>query len=325
MKRKGLNKKSSLSEFRRYVRGEMTKREENAFQRKLQRDPFAEEATEGFSEISPRDADDDMARLEKRLKERIRPVRRLLYYRVAASVAVLMVISVIFVIIVRNRSFQLLSKSPGIQVMMEMTDSNQVAEQLVADSKNMAAPELKTEKEIAFEKKDTAISAGIETPVAAEETAALVQTEKQDSEIYFNAGNVAAPAAASGMLADRDTQVAVLKGIVLAGYEMARKAETDEDTYISAQPASGRINFDRYIEENMKRPLSLPQGDSVIAVVSFLVRSTGEVDSIKVIRNPGDEFAIEAIRLIREGPQWKAAEVKGAPVDDEVQVRIIFR
>ncbi len=42
-----------VSEFQRYIRGEMTKRQENAFQRKLQRDPFAAEAAEGYSQISP--------------------------------------------------------------------------------------------------------------------------------------------------------------------------------------------------------------------------------------------------------------------------------
>ena len=44
MKEKDNNLKSSLSELQRYTRGEMTKREENAFQRKLQNDPFTEEA-----------------------------------------------------------------------------------------------------------------------------------------------------------------------------------------------------------------------------------------------------------------------------------------
>ena len=44
MKTKMKNNKSIVSEFIRYIRGEMTKREENAFQRELQKDPFAVEA-----------------------------------------------------------------------------------------------------------------------------------------------------------------------------------------------------------------------------------------------------------------------------------------
>lgn len=69
MKEKNKNKNNTLSDFIRYTRGEMTKREENAFQRKLQKDPFAEEATEGFSQISPREATDDLDRLGKLLKK----------------------------------------------------------------------------------------------------------------------------------------------------------------------------------------------------------------------------------------------------------------
>ncbi len=78
MKERIRNRKGPLSEFERYVRGEMTKREENTFQRKLQRDPFAEEAADGFSEISSREATEGMDQLEKKLKERIKPAEE--YY-----------------------------------------------------------------------------------------------------------------------------------------------------------------------------------------------------------------------------------------------------
>jgi hypothetical protein len=60
-------------------------------------------------------------------------------------------------------------------------------------------------------------------------------------------------------------------------------------------------------------------------VISFLVRSTAAIDSIKVIRSPGKEFSEEAIRLIRNGPTWKPAERNGEKIDDEVRVRIVFK
>jgi hypothetical protein len=56
-----------------------------------------------------------------------------------------------------------------------------------------------------------------------------------------------------------------------------------------------------------------------------VIRTTGTIDSLKVVSSPGDEFATEAIRLIREGPAWKPAEKNGQVIDDEVRVRIVFK
>ena len=345
MKEEDRNKKRALSEFKRYVRGEMTKRDENAFQRKLQIDPFADEATEGFSEITPGEADKDMKRLGKRLKNRIRPVRRVVLYRVAASIAVLMLISSAFLIIQRYKTDKQISENIISPVVVERKDSAPPSLPMVAEKVNEAVAEpSEAVSMITDESADKSVTAPAETIVATSKdtTELLAVAEEPDSEPDITTEQAAIQEAAP-LMATRmqempaanatrsevksrpDSSVAPSAELIVAGYGTAKKAEAVKTGFISAQPVTGSSNFETYISENIRRPQSLPQGERAIAVVSFLVRSTGAIDSLKVVNSPGDEFATEAMRLIREGPAWKPAQENGQPVDDEVQVRLVFR
>jgi hypothetical protein len=99
------NKKESLSEFIRYKNGEMSGEERNSFEKELQKDPFAEEAAEGFALISStEDISKDIVTLNKQIRFRTANRKRFIYYSIAASVAVLMVISSVYVIINKNNS-----------------------------------------------------------------------------------------------------------------------------------------------------------------------------------------------------------------------------
>lgn len=321
MKERIRNRKGPLSEFERYVRGEMTKREENTFQRKLQRDPFAEEAADGFSEISSREATEGMDQLEKKLKERIKPARRILYYRIAASVAVLMVISSVFVIVERNRSLRQLAESTVTPPAPVKADALQVNEPLAAELRSEAeVQEAVTEPEIADEPAYAPKQAEKVIAASADTTKFLAMAKEKEPITYVTADEVAAPAAASRMAEVSDMNA--------GGRKMKIEPDSavpEQTAHTAPQPVTGTNNFQRYIEENIRKPQTLAQGERAVAIVSFLVLSTGAIDSMKVLESPGDEFAAEAMRLIREGPAWKPAEENSVPVDDEVRLRIIFK
>ena len=296
MKEKENNKQNSLSEFQRYIRGEMTKREENAFQRKLRNDPFAKELIEGSPEISPQEAAHDMDPFGKQFKKRIKSGKRIIFYSTAALVAVLIIISSVFIILDRNKPALQHGKNIIKPVPPEVTDSNQITELLLAESKNATdTTETEAVQEITNDITDTATYAGIEKPAIAKDTEAPAMTGGKDSDLY------------------------------IVKYDSVKKAENVKTGYISPRPVTGSSNFNKYIEENIIRPLAQPQGEDSVAVVSFMVRATGAIDSIKVISSPGNEFATEAIRLIREGPAWKPAEDNGRTIDDEVRVRIVWK
>ncbi len=315
-----------LSEFQRYVRGEMTKRQENAFQRKLQRDPFASEAADGYSEISAEEADGDLEQLGKRLNKRVSGRRRIIYYRIAASIAALMIISSVYLFLDRNKPAGEISKDAVAPSKMEAADTRKSAE-----PDRQVTGILAESQEVTIEKEKN-YQVGI--PIAAEpvpqETLAFV--EKQDTSIIVAAGQVA--------MAEKDDSIVIITAdqvaepaapvsdAILAEYRAETKnarAAGAEVIHTPPQPATGKESFDRYIIENVRRPASLAAGDSAVVVVSFTVNIMGAIDGFKVLSSPGDEFSNEARRIVMEGPAWNPAVTNGEKTDEEVRLTITIK
>jgi outer membrane biosynthesis protein TonB len=313
MKVKRKNNKSDLSDFLRYVRGEMTLREENAFQRKLQKDPFADEASEGLKEIDPMVAEKDIQRLGKKLKKRILQEHRVLLYRIAASVAVLMIISSIIIIVTRNKPEEQIAylPSPAPAQEIQETPKEKGAEQAVEMEK--PAP---VSRDKGKEVTDTVPVTQIET----------IEKEglKEDTVISGVQDAVAART-------DEPVVAVVEERAMAAKAALPRRtnyAEYEKEDSVAAYtppiPVNGRASFDQYIEYNIRRPDTISARESVVVVLNFLVTSDGIIDSIKVERSPGKIFSDEAIRLIKEGPAWKSAMKNGKAISDTVTISIEF-
>ena len=82
----------------------MTEKERNAFEKRLQRDPFTNEASEGFESTDPSQVKNDLQIIRKQLEKRISGKPKVLWYRIAASVAALMIISSIFIFISERKT-----------------------------------------------------------------------------------------------------------------------------------------------------------------------------------------------------------------------------
>jgi len=363
------NHKNDISGFARYIRGEMTKREENAFQRMLQKDPFADEATEGFSQISPEDAEADISKLQRRLDHRISGSRRMVFYRIAASVAILMIISSVFIIINRDRQVRTLSETATVQAPPDIKkdSENEKREQIVARDEVVAAepvlspeepspapPAVSFRRSALAEVRGTIISSDDNLPIpgAAVNVKGSDNTVMTDSKGQFRlslndtvehvlvANFIGMETQELPVSRDTDmkismtTSVTALSEVVMVGYGKAAKAaeagaaaanEYAAGEYVPAKPVTGNNEFDKYIQENIQNPSTLPAGQRAVVIVSFIVKSTGLTENVKIIRSPGPEFSDEAIRLIREGPAWQPAEENGKPVDGEIRIRIVFK
>ncbi len=325
MKRKG-NNKGNLPDFIRYIRGEMTKREENSFQRQLQRDPFAEEATEGLSEILPEEAVSDLGKLEKKLKTRIQKRQRFVYYRIAASVAVLMIVSSVFIIINKNETGEEPLETTLKQVTLEIPESKGIVEPEETEPTNIIAePEAKAEEPIESIEPVKSVRSDI-TPEIHE----AIAEEKQEKVISEKSENLIPTGAKEAeRLVSEDRRIlptAALPGeaapAVVAG--AMKKAENIQIEYSPPEPINGMESFDLYVEENIRKPLTLPDGQRAEVVLNLLVEFTGAIDSIQVTSSPGIEFSEEAIRLIKEGPEWKPAIENGRTINDAVKIKIVF-
>jgi hypothetical protein len=111
MSEKNKNTKRLLKDFIRYRQNRMTGEERNSFERELQKDPFAEEAAEGFSQHSADAIEEDILILQRRLVNKMnrRPV--MIFYRMAAAVTVLIVVSAIFIVSQKKNKVVTLSEN----------------------------------------------------------------------------------------------------------------------------------------------------------------------------------------------------------------------
>ena len=90
------HKGNSLAEVLKYLKRILLGKERNAFERKIQRDPFEEEAMEGFESLSPEDLRSDLLKLTGRLNRRLERRNRFMLYRIAASITIIAVVSTLY-------------------------------------------------------------------------------------------------------------------------------------------------------------------------------------------------------------------------------------
>ena len=357
MKEEDKKRNPGLSDFLKYHKREMIDPQRNAFERNLQKDPFAEEAEEGFSQISAGEAEHDLILLEKKLKVRSVKNRRMIYYRIAASVAVLMVISSVFFLTKRNEPSQLKEPVAQNQTVIDIQESKVIMGPVKVQPEISPAVVGKNDKVSVSVKKEDFI-ADVEVPekekITESKRAEIIARDEAYNVDPYNVGDrLAAPSAAISkrgqtnevQITDKTDSVinitpplVALNEVVVTGYGVSKrskavgaaaaeqnKAENVYSGYSPPAPVNGTESFDKYIENNIRKPASLASGEIAIVVITFTVTSSGVIENIKVLRSQGQEYSDEAIRLIKEGPAWIPAKENGEKVDDEVRKRITFK
>jgi hypothetical protein len=88
------NKSWSRSDLIRYRAGEMTEKERNAFEKKMQRDPFLSDASEGLEGVTLNEAVADIEFISEKVQKKGRRFNALIYSGAAAAVILLIISSV---------------------------------------------------------------------------------------------------------------------------------------------------------------------------------------------------------------------------------------
>jgi hypothetical protein len=328
MSDKNKNRKTRLTDFFRYHRNELSGGERNSFERELQKDPFTEEASEGFHSILRDSAGEDISDLEKRLKSRTSGRKSVLLYRIAASVAVLVAISSIFIIIDKNKSSKQLAVNTLHPPELEIARSKPVTQseiKTIPSHKQFLNEKRKSESQ-ETKTLNTAAGASEEqskaNPVPDKSENINIVSKSAELQKNDNLSDLKSESSVSEIEEDR---ISIPAGVVSRDRSL-KKVETEKDIsgYIPPLPLNGKSAFDRYIKENIHRPDSLTE-QSVEVILSFIVQIDGSLDSIKIVSSPGKLFSDEVIHLIKSGPVWKPAELSGKLVEGRVKVKIEFR
>lgn len=218
MSEKNKNINSQDSDFFRYHSNLMTDRERNAFEKKLQKDPFVAEASEGLSSLDPETVERDLEELEERIRKRSSVSRRRLWYSIAASVTVLIAVTSILLLTKPKDRIEDIAYSepekqeerlviPKEEPVKDISESETVesAERAQVEKKTganqplaMAADEIASEKEKRQEPvQKEAIAAKYDSvrPAAVPEVSQVVMAEKRTKTLDVLADRAAMPPA----------------------------------------------------------------------------------------------------------------------------------
>jgi hypothetical protein len=356
MSERNNNKKKDLEDFLRYSQDQMSEEERNAFERSLQRDPFDAEALEGLSSITPEEARADLTGLRDQIQKRIdRPSQttrntRTMWYRIAAAVAVLLVVTSVLFTLFNDRMGQLdrkVAESPeteaevaappvektnaeepdvGItaiqsKVMDEQAEPTEMKETVQLKS-GAEETEVEAEAEIIAEK----IS---EEKMAREETADVSEKELAMEEVV-PADEIAAPAQAPAMAMDRRAAAKSSKREMAKPMQLAGAAGGEQRTIsgmvISGedeQPLPGVIvavkgsKAGTVTDSDGKFLISVENGSPNTLIAQFIGMETKEIpvedkDDLMITLEP-DVISIEEVAVIGPVPS-KIAQPPGYSV-----------
>ncbi len=346
MSEKSKNRKKELEDFLRYSQDQMSEEERNAFERSLQQDPFDAEALEGLSLITPEEATDDLAGLKDQIQMRTarqsqtKLNTRTMWYRIAAAVAVLLVVTSVLFTLFSDRMGQLDRKvaespeaekeaaapaSPAERTQVEPSDEITPVKSKV-EGVEAEAPEKKAEPEVESEIITKEI---IEEELAREELADIQIEEAEEVEVAelaveedIHADEVAAPA----MAMDRQAVAKSRKRETAEQLQMAGAAAAEQRTISGVvisgedeQPLPGVVvalkgsNTGTVTDLEGKFQISIEDDSQNTLIAQFIGMEPKEIpvedeDELMITLEP-DAISLEEVVVIGTGPSKIAQPV----------------
>lgn len=93
-----------------------------------------------------------------------------------------------------------------------------------------------------------------------------------------------------------------------------------------AEPIGGFTTLNKYFKENLKYPESaLKRGFEEIVTVACILDTNGKVVNAEIIYGTNFDCNMEALRLARSMPNWKAGRQRKRAVYTRVKVHIVFQ
>lgn len=115
-----------------------------------------------------------------------------------------------------------------------------------------------------------------------------------------------------------------LEEVVVVGYGTAN--EIASPSFSAAKPSTGWRAYKKYLNEALIYPEAAKNKKTEGTVVLVLtVDASGHITDTQVKKSLGDGCDEEAQRLVKNGPQWKAAQRNGEKVGDSVKVKVKFQ
>ena len=113
-----------------------------------------------------------------------------------------------------------------------------------------------------------------------------------------------------------------LQEVVVAGVGTGQ----NQNTYLSASPNGGMKEYKKYLRNNLRYPNVDKEGEiEGTVVLQVTISPDGSITNIEVKRSLSASYDEEAVRLVRNGPDWAPAWKNGVRVEDQVKVKVKFK
>ena len=329
MDRKNKNGVSRPDDFIRYKQDGMSGSERNSFEKELQKDPFAEEAAEGFSFLQSSELEQDLKTLEDRIRKRTAKRSYTAIYRIAAGFAILVSISLAYYYSARSREEAVLTDA--LIINQDTSAGNELviaqAEPLrkARESVSVTLPSISPSPSLRSEQADiqTAVSVKAEENEAVKEEMKDIEALPSDTKAAVDRlAEAAADEAGISKAKEADKKGEYRRISGLAAPAAAKSSLAAE--HQAPVPVTGIDSFNIYLEKNLRNPEHEGKAE-LFVLVSFIVKSDSTVAKIRIIESPGKKWSDEAKRLLLEGPRWIPAKIDGKTVEEASTLKIWFR
>ncbi|MBC7914179.1 MAG: hypothetical protein H7Y07_08650 [Pyrinomonadaceae bacterium] len=325
-----------------YLAGKLDEKAMHELERQALDDPFLAEALEGFGqrEFS---SEKQLSLLQTQLQARIAQQvenKNLFYFSwqrlsIAAAAGLLFVTaSILFWIKADKKEQQLASNPKQVEVNRSSEDSiisnpNLKEEKLIPEEEHKSTSEISSIKKATIS--EPLIAKNEETGNTSAQKAKVSETLIAKNEVREsmpeNTGEVLisqtplekkARLASSFTVTARDMEEISASSISQARQSPKGEAANADQSYLKdtlgAAPVTGWIKYQEYLKTNIRQADNQAEG---LVVLSFTIKKNGEIKNIKVEIGLNSAQNLEAIRLIKEGPLWKAGEAKAGRVTVE--------
>lgn len=120
---------------------------------------------------------------------------------------------------------------------------------------------------------------------------------------------------------DQDTEIEIIQDV------QEEVVEEEVFTIVEEMPSfpGGEAKLFEYLGKNIKYPqIAKEAGISGVVYVNFVVGSSGNITDVKVLRGIGGGCDEEAVRVVKNMPDWKPGKQRGKPVKVSYNLPIRF-
>lgn len=112
--------------------------------------------------------------------------------------------------------------------------------------------------------------------------------------------------------------------------EISTQEEVYEKIFTKAEKMpefpGGHEGWTKHLVRNLRYPVTaIDKHIEGVAKISFIVDEAGRMSDFSIVDNPGEGLGEEALRVIKQGPDWVPAQQNGHKVKARVYQTITFK